>query len=113
MTNEQLNIGRSALLTDIAMCLNYYRLFSPGLYCCVLAPVRLDSDDLIRPGVMLMVNYGTHKTADPDADGVDAGLCRHAAGQIVTVTCDRRRADHGAGLTSVSAASAHGQLRAH
>ncbi len=63
-----MNIGQSALLTDIAMCLNYYRLFSPGLYCCVLAPVQLDSENQIRPGVMLMVNYGKHKTSDPDAD---------------------------------------------
>ena len=30
MTPE-LDISRSALLTDIAMCLNYYRLASPGL----------------------------------------------------------------------------------
>ena len=39
---DELDVGRSALLTDIAMCINYYRLFSPGLYCCIHAPVQLD-----------------------------------------------------------------------
>ena len=28
---RELDVGQSALLTDIAMCINYYRLFSPGL----------------------------------------------------------------------------------
>jgi hypothetical protein len=27
---RELDVGQSALLTDIAMCINYYRLFSPG-----------------------------------------------------------------------------------
>ena len=38
---RELDLGQSALLTDIAMCINYYRLFSPGLYCCVHATVQL------------------------------------------------------------------------
>jgi hypothetical protein len=37
---RELDVGQSALLTDIAMCINYYRLFSPGLYCCVHATVQ-------------------------------------------------------------------------
>ena len=41
---RELDVGQSALLTDIAMCINYYRLFSPGLYCCVHATVQLDGD---------------------------------------------------------------------
>jgi len=49
-----LDISRSALLTDIAMCLNNYRLASPGLYCCILVPVQLDEATRLSPGVMLM-----------------------------------------------------------
>src|SRR5258708_39948355 len=66
MTRE-LNVGQSALLTDIAMCVNYYRLFSPGLYCCTLVSVQLDEDARLCPGVIAMVNYGKHKqcTVDP------------------------------------------------
>jgi hypothetical protein len=36
---RELDVGQSALLTDIAMHINYYRLFAPGLYCCVHATV--------------------------------------------------------------------------
>jgi hypothetical protein len=64
MTRE-LDVGQSALLTDIAMCINYYRLFSPGLYCCTLVPVQLDEHTRLCPGVMVMVNHGNHKQCDP------------------------------------------------
>ncbi len=64
MTRE-LDVGQSALLTDIAMCINYYRLFSPGLYCCILVPVQLDEHTRLCPGVMVMVNHGKHKRCDP------------------------------------------------
>ena len=62
---RELDVGQSALLTDIAMCLNYYRLFSPGLYCCIHATVQLDVDIRISPGVILMVNHGRLKQCDP------------------------------------------------
>lgn len=65
MTRE-LDIGQSAMLTDIAMCVNYYRLFSPGLYCCTLVPVQLDEDTRLCPGVIAMVNYGKHKQCSVD-----------------------------------------------
>ena len=39
---HELDVGRSPFLTDIAICINYYRLFSPGLYCCIHATVQLD-----------------------------------------------------------------------
>lgn len=50
---RELDVGQSALLTDIAMCLNYYRLFSPGLYCCIQAAVQLDEVARLFPGVIL------------------------------------------------------------
>lgn len=64
--DRQLSLRESALLTDLAMCVNYYRLFSPGLFCCVHAPVRLDETQSERPGLCAFVNYGIHKQADPD-----------------------------------------------
>ena len=66
---RELDVGQSALLTDIAMCINYYRLFSPGLYCCTLMPVQLDEETRLCPGVMVMVNYGKHKQCSVDPSG--------------------------------------------
>ena len=68
MTRE-LDVGQSALLTDIAMCVNYYRLFSPGLYCCTLVPVQLDAQTRLIPSVLVMVNHGKHKQCSVDPDG--------------------------------------------
>ena len=55
---RELDVGQSALLTDIAMCINYYRLFSPGLYCCVHATVQLDDGTRFCPGIVVQVNHG-------------------------------------------------------
>jgi hypothetical protein len=65
---DELGVGESALLTDIAMCVNYYRLFSPGLYCCVHAPLQLDAESRFRPGIIVMVNHGELKQCDPGPD---------------------------------------------
>ncbi len=67
--SPEIDVGQSALLTDVAMCINYYRLFSPGLYCCILAPVQLDEGTRLCPGVMVMVNYGKHKQCAVDPSG--------------------------------------------
>jgi hypothetical protein len=61
----EIGVSESALLTDIAMCINYYRLFSPGLYCCVHAPLQLDDKTRLHPGIIVMVNYGKFKQCDP------------------------------------------------
>jgi hypothetical protein len=61
----EIGLSESALLTDIAMCVNYYRLFSPGLYCCVHAPLQLDDVTRLRPGIIVMVNHGELKQCDP------------------------------------------------
>lgn len=65
----ELSVGQSALLTDLAMCLNHWRLSSPGFYCCVLVPVQLNPDTRLHPGVMAMVNHGKHKQCSVDPDG--------------------------------------------
>ena len=62
---RELDVGQSALLTDIAMCINYYRLFSPGLYCCVHATVQLDDDTRFCSGIIVQVNHGQFKQSDP------------------------------------------------
>lgn len=56
--SRELDLGQSALLTDIAMCINYYRLFSPGLYCCVHATVQLDQNTRFCAGIVVQVNHG-------------------------------------------------------
>jgi Concanavalin A-like lectin/glucanases superfamily len=63
---DELDVGQSALLTDIAMCINYYRLFSPGLYCCVHATVQLDDNTRFCPGIIVQVNHGQFKQCEPD-----------------------------------------------
>lgn len=68
MTPE-LDVGQSALLTDIAMCIDYYRLFSPGLYCCIHVPVQLDENTRLCPGVLVMANHGKHKQCSVDPEG--------------------------------------------
>ena len=63
---RELDVDQSALLTDIAMCINYYRLFSPGLYCCIHATVQLDDDTRLCPGVVVQVNHGPLKQCEPN-----------------------------------------------
>jgi hypothetical protein len=65
---RELDVGLSALLTDLAMCINYYRLFSPGLYCCVHAAVQLADGTRFCPGIVVQVNHGPLKLCDPDPD---------------------------------------------
>ena len=64
--SRELDVGQSALLTDLAMCINYYRLFSPGLYCCVHATVQLDDGTRLCPGIVVQVNHGPLKQCDPE-----------------------------------------------
>jgi hypothetical protein len=63
---RELDVGQSALLTDIAMCINYYRLFSPGLYCCVHATVEPAEDTRFCAGIVVQVNHGRFKQCEPD-----------------------------------------------
>ncbi|HKD37091.1 MAG TPA: hypothetical protein VKB78_09830 [Pirellulales bacterium] len=63
---RELDVGQSALLTDIAMCINYYRLFSPGLYCCIHPTVQFDDGKRFCPGVVVQVNHGPLKQCEPD-----------------------------------------------
>jgi len=62
---REFDIGESALLTDLAMCVNYYRLFSPGLFCCTHIGVQLEGGIKLRPDIVVMVNSGKYKQCDP------------------------------------------------
>jgi hypothetical protein len=57
----ELGVHHSALLTDLALCINRWRLFSPGWYVCVLAKVQLSAEEWEVPGLVAMVNYGSNK----------------------------------------------------
>jgi hypothetical protein len=58
---SELGVHQSALLTDLALCINRYRLFSPGFYVCVMAKVQLNADEAEVPGLVAMLNYGRMK----------------------------------------------------
>jgi hypothetical protein len=60
----ELPVHRSALLTDLALCVNRWRLLSPGWYVCVLARVQLAADEWEVPGLTAMVNYGRKKQCE-------------------------------------------------
>lgn len=60
----ELGVHQSCLLTDLALCINRYRLFSPGWYVCVMARVQLSADEFEVPGLVAMVNYGRMKQCE-------------------------------------------------
>jgi hypothetical protein len=60
----ELGVHQSALLTDLALCINRYRLFSPGWYVCVLAKMQLSPEVSEVPGLVAMVNYGRKKQCE-------------------------------------------------
>jgi hypothetical protein len=47
------------------MCINNYRLFSPGLCCCIHATVQLDVDTRFCPAIIVQVNHGQFKQCEP------------------------------------------------
>ena len=65
----ELTVGQSALLTDLVLCVNRYRLLTTGLYVCVHVPVLLDAETRIVPGLVAMVNGGRLKQCQPSAEG--------------------------------------------
>ena len=61
----ELTTEKSVLLTDLALCVNRYRLFTPGIYDCLHVPVLLDENTSIVPGLIAMVNHGRLKQCEP------------------------------------------------
>ena len=62
---EKWSIGKSALLTDLGMCINYYRIQTVGLYACINVGVKID-DHLLFPDMIVMINAGQRKQSEPD-----------------------------------------------
>lgn len=60
----ELGVHQSALLTDLALCINRYRLFSPEWSVCVMAKVQLSAEKWEVPGLVAMVNYGRKKQCE-------------------------------------------------
>lgn len=59
--NNELDISLSATLTDMAMCINHYRLSTPGMHLCIHIPVQLDENTRISPGVIAQIGNGKYK----------------------------------------------------
>lgn len=71
---ESLSVHRSALLTDLATCVNHYRMRTPGLYACVCVDVLLPGDNLVAVDLLAQINYGERKQCEVPEGG------RHFAG---------------------------------
>ena len=67
----ELTTNQSVLLTDIALCVNHYRLFTPGIYVCLHVPVTLDENTRIVPGLISMTNYGQMKQCEAVEHGFE------------------------------------------
>ncbi len=67
----ELTTAKSVLLTDLALCVNRYRLFTPGIYVCLHVPVLLDAHTRIVPGLVAMVNHGVLKQCEPVEHGFE------------------------------------------
>jgi hypothetical protein len=58
-------IGKSATLTDMSMCINRYRMLTPGLYACLRVGVNVNGK-LEYPDLMVMINSGKLKQCTPN-----------------------------------------------
>ncbi len=57
-------MNQSALLTDLALCVNRWRLLSPGWYVCVMTRIQFSPTEWEVPGLTAMVNYGRMKQCE-------------------------------------------------
>jgi len=62
---EKWTIGKSAAITDMGMCINKYRILTPGLYCCINVAVKF-GERIEYPDLMVMIGSGRHKQCEPD-----------------------------------------------
>ena len=65
----ELTTSQSVLLTDLALCVNHYRLFTPGIYVCLHVAVELDAETRILPGLVAQVNWGRLKQCEATENG--------------------------------------------
>jgi hypothetical protein len=67
----ELTTTKSVLLTDLALCVNHYRLYTPGIYVCLHVPVTLDEHTRFVPGLVAMANHGRLKQCEPVEHGFE------------------------------------------
>lgn len=65
----ELSLTKSVLLTDLTLCINRYRLSTPGIYVCIHVPVVLDEATRFVPGLVAQVNHGRLKQCEPTEEG--------------------------------------------
>lgn len=65
----ELSLNKSVLLTDLALCVNRYRLFTPGIYVCICIPVSLDDNTRFVAGLVAQVNHGRLKQCEATEGG--------------------------------------------
>ena len=65
----ELSLTKSVLLTDLTLCVNRYRLFTPGIYVCVCIPVSLDDETRFIAGLVAQVNHGRLKQCEATEKG--------------------------------------------
>jgi len=64
----ELSLSKSVLLTDYGLCVNRYRIATPGIYVCFHVPVILDEIQIV-PGLVAQVNHGRLKQCDATEEG--------------------------------------------
>jgi hypothetical protein len=62
---DELDIAQSANLTDIAMCINHYRLSTPGMHVCIHVPVQINKRTRVIPGIIAQVGSGKFNQCNP------------------------------------------------
>ena len=62
---EHWSIGKSALITDLSMCINHYRIRTVGLFCCANAGVKF-GDELLITDLIVVIGHGNRKQCEAD-----------------------------------------------
>lgn len=61
----ELDIAQSNNLTDMSMCINHYRMSTPGMHVCVHVPVQINPQARVIPGLIAQVGNGRFKQCEP------------------------------------------------
>lgn len=62
---DELDISQSNNLTDMAMCINHYRMSTPGIHVCIHVPVQINSNSRVVPALIAQVGNGKFNQCDP------------------------------------------------
>lgn len=62
---QPMTISESATLVDFTMCINHYRLATPGMHVCVFVPVQLNEAVRITPALIAPIGSGQYMQCAP------------------------------------------------